>query len=124
MGVEFQTGFLTWQNASTSLFTSRPPHFSRLHRGLLQPDGCWWNWSWKLPQKLPHRLSSRQLCCDHQLHLHLHLQTNSRDHHLCDEVMHPMLPCRRPHPWIDDSSPCLFKLIRARIKLAKCETDL
>merc|ERR1711990_165922 len=115
---EFQTGFLSkkfsqtaWQNASTSLLTSHPPHLSRLHRGLLQPDGCWWNWSWQLPKKLPHRLSSRQLCCDHQLHLHLHLQADSRGLDLCDKVMHPMLPHRWPNPRIDFFPPCLFKCL-------------
>ena len=25
-------------------------------KGVHQPYGCWWNWSWQLPQELPHRL--------------------------------------------------------------------
>ena len=91
-----------------------------IFKGFLQPDSCGWNWSWQLPQELPHHLckiliiliiliqivmmiiiilvfklkiirntntklshddnlhpARRQLCCDHQLHLQLHLQTNS-----------------------------------------------
>merc|ERR1711971_1413411 len=92
------TTFIIRQYAATCLFTSPPsPYFSCLHGGVHQPDCCWRDWSWQLSQELPHHWSRCQLCFNNQLHLHLYFQANSRDFHLCDEVMHPMLPNRRPH---------------------------
>merc|ERR1712192_107487 len=72
-------------------------HHHHILKGLHQPNGCWRDWSWQLSQELPNHLSSRQLCFNDQLHLHLHFQANSRDLYFCDKVMHPMLPNRQPH---------------------------